>query len=95
MPKQTRNSQSSNPPLTPPKILATAELAFAAFIKAKYRLPLVDIKRSGTGRVSWSFALPQDKDEPTLANEFWRGGQVSASEYFMELKNLKSTTYAV
>ena len=93
MPKQTqRNSQSINPPLISPQILATAELPFAAYIKTRYRLPISDIKKSNNGRVTWTFEL-QDKDEATLTNEFYRGGQVSAADYFSELKNLKSMTY--
>ena len=75
------------------KVIATAELPFAAYLRTKYRFPLIDIKKSNSGRVTWSFEL-RDKDETTLANEFWRGGQVAASEYFLELKNLKSTTYS-
>ena len=95
MPKQTqRNPQSNNSELTYEKIIATAELPFAAYIKAKHRLPLVDIQKSNSGRITWSFDL-QGNDEATLINEFYRGGLVSASEYFSELKNLKSTTYTL
>ena len=95
MPKQSqRKPQPSNSELTYEKTIATAELPFAAYIKAKHRLPLIDIQKSSNGRVTWSFEL-QGNEEAALVNEFYRGGQVSASEYFMELKNLKSTTYGV
>lgn len=79
--------------LTHHKTLSTAELPFAAYIKARYRFPLVDIQKSN-GRITWTFEI-QDKDEIMLANEFYRGGLVSAAEYFSELKNLKAMTYSI
>lgn len=94
MPKQTQRIQPSKPELTYQKSISTAELPFAAYLRARYRLPLIDIKKSSAGRVMWTFEL-QDKDEAVLANEFHRGGMVSAAEYFSELKNLKSTTYTI
>ena len=95
MPKQPqRKPQSSNSELKYEKTISTAELPFAAYSKAKHRLPLVDIQKSSNGRVTWSFAL-QGNDEAALVNEFYRGGMVPAAEYFSELKNLKSTTYTL
>ena len=92
--KRENRPESASPNLICQKIISTAELPFAAYIKTRYRLPLLDIKKSSNGRVTWDFEQ-QDKDEATLANEFCCGGQVPATEYFSELKILKSTTYTL
>ncbi len=87
-----KNPQLNKPELTYQKIISTSELSLAAYIKTRYKLPLVDVKKSNTGRITWSFEL-QDKDESILVHEFHTGGLVEASQFFSELRNLKAMTY--
>jgi hypothetical protein len=90
--QETVSPKSSKRELSYQKTISTAELPFAAYLKTRYRLPLADIRKSSSGRVTWTFEL-QRQDERELSNEFYRGGMVAASDYFSELKNLKSMIY--
>ena len=91
MPRYTKSDSTE---ITYQKILTSHEIPFVAYCRTKYRLPLIDIKKASTGRVAWTLEL-KDKDENTLFQEFHQGAVVPANEYFLELKNLKSTTYGV
>ncbi len=76
------------------KIIETSDLDLAAFLRSKYQLKIVRMKKDSTGRLSWSFEL-LDKDENFLVNQFYAGETVSAIDYASEIKRLKASVYNV
>ena len=72
--------------------IETSELPYAGFLRARYDLPIKSIQRSSNGRITWLFDA-KGHDPKGLFNEFIQGGTVPASQFFQELRSLKSMTY--
>ena len=95
MPRLTQNdTKTSSSELTYQKIFQTSELPLAAFVKCAHKLPLIDAKKLSTGKIVWTFQLGA-KDDATIVHEFHTGGMVEASQFYNELKCLRSMTYSL
>ena len=73
-------------------IMKTHDLQFAAYLKAKHQLRLVNIHKDRRGRVTWEFDS-KIHNVSWLVNDFYVGGTVSAIDYAQELRKLKSAIY--
>lgn len=73
-------------------IIETTDISFAAFLRVRYSLPMIGMRKDSGGRVTWGFQLDEG-EESDLVNEFYAGAPVSAVQYASELKSLKSALY--
>jgi hypothetical protein len=58
------------------------------------KLPLVEARKSSSGKVVWTFELT-DEDENAIIQKFHTNGLVEASQFYNELKTLRSMTYSL
>lgn len=95
VPKQIqKRSHTINSESTYHRIFSTSELPLAAFARCAYKLPLTEVTKSSNGKVVWTFEL-MDKDENSVVHEFHTNGLVQASQFYNELKTLRSMTYTL
>ncbi len=75
-------------------LIETTDINFAAFLRVKHRLPILDMTKDQSGRVTWNFQLDEGT-ESELVSDFYTGSLVPAVQYAYELKSLKSALYNI
>ena len=72
--------------------LEIGDMYLAVFIKAKYHLKIVNVKKEGS-RITFVFDV-NGLDGQTLIRSFYEGGDmVGANEFVKELKDMKALVH--